>query len=80
MAFSTFRYRSPPGHADAPDFAFDGHTLERSWSGSPVRISGGLVYLDMESTFGVKLPWFLNTFPTDPFLNICIDAQRSQLS
>lgn len=39
VAVSTFHYRSPAGHVDTPDFAFDGHTLERSWPGSPVRIS-----------------------------------------
>lgn len=54
VAVSTSLYRSSTGHVDTPDFAFDGHTLERSWSGSPVKISWGLVYLDGESTFSSK--------------------------
>lgn len=50
----TFVCRSPTGHVDTPDSALDGHSVERGWPGSPVRISWGLVHLDGGSAFRNK--------------------------
>lgn len=66
QAVSTFPCRSPAGHVNAPDLASDGHPVERSRSGSAVRISGGLPCLGGEFTFSSKALLFLKYLPYCP--------------
>lgn len=73
------RCRPAAGHADAADPAPDGRAVERGWPGPPVRSSRGLLAWDGGMLWEIKLSCFWH-LPHCPFLHICQDAQRFQLS